>query len=146
MSRQFPPLRESPQLRHGHHLRKGQLLPVSGIFWLSRDLTKPALHGCPPKRQQQPVCRRVGRGPTHSPREHPHNRLSFAGVSVVFDSGEENRARGGWSVEIPSKNNVTCDHIVSCLDTGTRPVLSGLDHNTFSNIRVFDLCIMWPTI
>lgn len=30
-----------------------QLLPVSGIFWLNIDLTKPALYSCPPQRPAQ---------------------------------------------------------------------------------------------
>lgn len=41
------------------------------------------------------------------PQKHPHDRLPFPGVSMMFDSAEENGARGGWRVEIPSKNSVS---------------------------------------
>lgn len=86
-----------------------QLLPVSGIFWLNRDLTKPALYSCPtptPQRQRQPVCRRVGRGPTHSHR-NTHTTGCHSLVSLwclTVGKRTEPRVGGVWK----SLLRITC--------------------------------------
>lgn len=151
VSSQFPPLGEPsaaarPPPEEGD-LGSRQLLPVSGISWVNRDVTKPALHSCtPPKKGSGSLSAGEWAGDQHIPTGNTHTTGCHSLVSPWCSSGEENRAWGGWSVEIPPKNNVTCDHPVSCSATRTRPVFPGLGQNAFSNTRILDLFVVWPTI